>query len=387
MDNKSLIKLGEIYLSRNLLEPAIRVLSRIPESDEYYCAAKEKLVRAYYQIGDFGNVIRVAEELLSKDVKKACSVPAIIGYLSTAYSHEGKKKLAKKYIVESFSCFPTNKQIADRLRKLTPGSEHPMMDRLYEELPFAGLTPHVLFDCIAPLLHNARPVTCCFLDQMDDAVFDFHHNTLLGGTEVLFKRFGIYTAVLRYAQGSVGLIKLFFSLRPTLLQEVSELEELGWREFIENSDENPPSTHMREKEGMLLGYPQCCVKWASELRRIHRSIEVEALADLIAEEYICSTEGAQRPGPEFAYFGFEFYPCQARCSAAEDIGKHMLETYLKFDPQFIEIFRHYILSLNYAKIYDVPTSNYKYFLDKFNSSYSETIEDCSIEDNAELAKS
>ncbi|MBE7414133.1 MAG: hypothetical protein HS130_02410 [Deltaproteobacteria bacterium] len=383
MDNTFLLKLGGIYLSKNLFEPAVRVLTRIPESDAHYFEATEKLVQAYYRMSDFRNVIRRGEELLSKDTKGESSTYDIMGYLGTAYSHEGEKNLAKEYFLKDFSFLPSNEQIADRLKKLTPGSERSSIDRLLEELPSAGLTLHVLFDCIAPLLHETRQVTCCFLDQMDEALFAFSHNTFLVAAEMLFKRFGIYTAFLRFAQDSFGFCKVYFSFRPTLLQEVCELEEIGWKEFEESSDENKPSACQREKEGVLLGYPNCCVKWAGDLRRAGQSIEVEALADLIAEEYACSMEGPSKPRPEFVYFGFEFYPCKARCAEAENIGRHSFAIYQKVDPAFSEIYRHYILRLNHAKIYDVPTSNYRYFLKNFNSEYYSAIEGSSSDDKEE----
>lgn len=381
MDNKSLLTLGEIYLSKNLLEPALRVLTRISKGDEHYLAASDRIIQVHYRMGDFTNVIDHGEELLRKYGKDARSLNDLMRFLGTAYSQVGNKKRAKKYLMESLSFFPTNKQMVECYKTVSPGSERPSINKLYDELPFAGLTPHVLFDCIAPLLHRGRPVTCCFPDQMDEALFAFSPNTFRMAAEMLFARFGIYTAFFRYAQESVGLCKLFFSLRPTLLQEVSELEELGWREFEESSEENLPALSLMKNEGALLEYPDCCVKQARDLRRAGQSIEVEALADLIAEEYACSTDGAGRPKPEFAYFGFEFYPCQARCAAAEKIGKYMFELYEKSDPDFSEIFRHYILKLNYAKIYNVPTSSYSYFLSTFNSGFGAATEEVLDADN------
>jgi hypothetical protein len=139
-------------------------------------------------------------------------------------------------------------------------------------------------------------------------------------------------------------------------------------ELEEQNIGSAPFLNYLEREGTLLGYPKCCVHWVLEHRRSNKSIEDAALAALIADQYAFSSDATNISSPEFAYFAFEFHPCDPRCEAAEQIGKSILTRYEKVDTTLSDFYRQHILPLNKAKIC-VRSEQYRYhdFIQKFDA--------------------
>jgi hypothetical protein len=185
----------------------------------------------------------------------------------------------------------------------------------------------------------------------------------------LYQRFGIFTAFLPYIQLShdccVPLIKLFFSLDPSVFDRVDDIKQSAWSEFDKQEGESNHRLESLEKEGSLLGYPKCCAEWALNNRRSNKSIEALALTALIEEEYVCSLEASKASPPGLAYFAFEFYPCDPRCIEAERIGYDIFERYRKREPFLADLYCQHVLSVNKAKMY-YPRTPYTGFIDNFN---------------------
>jgi hypothetical protein len=278
--------------------------------------------------------------------------------IGAAYYLLGRTSTAKLFFLESMTDIPDNSEVRRRLQSLRPLNHRPKIEALIMGGLEIGISPHVGLDCIAPILWGGRRVSCCFQDQIlahDETKTSEsdEQNSYLKFASDLYQRFGIFSAFLPYVELSrdrcVPLIKLFFSLDPSVFDRVDDIKQSAWSEFEKQGGESNHRLESLEKEGSLLGYPKCCVEWALRNRRSNKSIETLALTALIEEEYVCSLEASKASPPGLAYFAFEFYPCDPRCIEAERIGYDVFEHYRKSEP-FLRCCRntsivHYLCTL------------------------------------------
>lgn len=367
-----LMGLGGLFVLYNQLEPAEEVLAQISPEDPAHIEATKFQIEIQFRKQNYKEMLRLAESYLEK-----IEIPEWLAMrIGIAYYRMGQVDAAKPYLIKGMENLPENSQVIDKLRSLRP---HPPLSRM-EDLTRAVLekyvTPHVALDCIAPVLCGGRAVSCCFDDQIlpdgrpnhsELSERDFY----LEFAATLYQKFGIFTAFLPYVHLSleqcVYLRKLFFSLDPSIYDLVEDIKKSAWSEFEKQEGEQSLRLEYLEKEGLLLGYPKCCVDWTLRNRRVNKPIEILALRALIEEEYASSFGPVKKPFPELAYFAFEFYPCDPRCKAAEEVGHAILKQYKKTVTWMADLYRQHILPFNKAKVY-YPDPPYTDFVVKFNSA-------------------
>ncbi len=367
-DPDFLIGLGALYLAQNLLDPAEEALAKIPSEHNLYGAAAEMQIEIHSRKGNFQELVLLGEELVIRG-NNSTWLAAKIG---AAYYRLGQTSAAKSFCLESMRDIPDNSEVRGRLRSLRPLNHRPKIEALITGGPEFGISPHVALDCIAPIIWGGRPTSCCFGDQLlsNDSQAD-QRNFYLEFAAKLYQTFGIFTAFFPYValnhNQCAPLIKLFFSLDPLVFDRVEDIKQSAWSDFEKQERGSKHRLEYLEKEGALLGYPQCCVKWAQSNRRSNKSIERLALTALIEEEYVCSLEGGEAVPPGLAYFAHEFYPCNPRCPAAEQAGIEIFEHYKKTEALLLDLYCQYVLPLNKAKMY-YPESRYVDFVNNFNDS-------------------
>jgi hypothetical protein len=74
-------------------------------------------------------------------------------------------ELAQQHLWASLPEVPRNDHVMLALHSLEAGNESFNPAEHLEELVFHGVSQHAFIDGLAPVLFNARPVTCTFLDQ------------------------------------------------------------------------------------------------------------------------------------------------------------------------------------------------------------------------------
>jgi hypothetical protein len=125
-------------------------------------------------------------------------------------------------------------------------------------------------------------------------------------------------------------------------------------------------------EGKLLGYPDCCVEWATQMRSQQDSYERHAIHALLEQEDALETGSIElRPDP--AYFAFEFCPCHPQCKTAVDRGLEIWKSYKAVDEEIASWYRDYALRLNKARIVS-SSANYADFMTQFHSGSDSDVE-------------
>jgi len=368
-----LLGLGRAYTSANLLDAAEEVLAKIPRHHSLYKEAVLILLAIHNQRRNAQEIIRLSEELLNGGSDPLWPSR----YMGIAYYWEGQTDAAKGWLWRSLAYLPDNFEVQRRLERVRPKIHPPRIKSLIRPSPRVGMTPHTVLDCIAPLLWEGRSVTCCFEDGFlfCDPTSSSASNirrAFLDLAEHLYAEFGIYTGFLRYlplekARKCQPTRKVFFSKQPTLFDDLAWIEQLVWKEFEDHDIGRGLPRRSEEREGSVLGYPPCCVRWTMHTRGSGESIEETALTALIREECVSSFLGWDKiQPPEFAYFAFEFYPCGPRCAAAEQVGKDILARYVMADTTLAEFYRHHVLPLNKARMWSCRSA-YQDFIALFNA--------------------
>ncbi len=369
-----LMGLGALYFAHNLLDPAEEVLAQIPPESPLHVKATILQIEIYSRKQNYQEVVHLAETLMD-----GTDIPTWLAQrFGIAYHFLGQTPNAKAYLLKSVEYIPENSQVVDKLRTLQPPNHLPKVEDLVAEVFKGIINPHVALDCIAPILWGGRPVSCCFEDQLlvsaqsDNSELD-QKDIYLEFASTVYQRFGIFTAFLPYIEPyaiQYGLlVKVYFSLDPSIFDRVENIKQSAWNEWERQEEKSAHRLEYLEKEGVLLGYPTCCVEWARNRRSSQKSIETIALTELIREDYACSSGAVKVSSPELAYFAFEFYPCDPRCNAAEAVGEGILEQYEKTGTILAEIYWRYILPFNKTKIYyPYPTSSYNHFVQNLNDA-------------------
>ncbi len=371
-DPEYLYRLGLEYYQQKLFEASADVLSQIPQHHPLFPEASFALAEAYFRCEEYQQVIDICENLIrliqknTKMTKVFTDSNLLADILGDSYFHLGRFADAMTHYQRLLSSLPANEEISKELATVQPGTDRPETRALIREGLRIGLTPHVVLDCLSPILWEGRPASACFTDQLtvlkpQDFSKPERQHMLKGLATYLYCRFGIYTVFMGYMElfalpGQVlckPLAKVFFSLEPSLADQVKKIETLTWNEFNKQADSGGCRKESMQIEGNLLGYPKCCTEWAITLRGSGKSIEKEGLTSLIAEDMAAQIE-KKRP-PLNAYFAFEFFPCNPRCTEAERIGKKLYANYLKNDKLLAELYYNHILPLNRKKIWETMT--------------------------------
>lgn len=269
-----------------------------------------------------------------------------------------------------------------------------------EELALHGVTEHSFIDGIAPVFFDARPVTCSFLDQfsilsqngsrrgdeslsatadLDDVpAFIKMRMAFLELARYLYGHFGVFTAYMRYPEFSGSrchpLAKVFFSKDASLIEKVAAPESAIWEEMASSNATTQIRSQSLVQEGKLLGYPDCCVEWATQMRSQQDSYERHAIHALLEQEDALETGSIElRPDP--AYFAFEFYPCDPKCKAAVDQGLDIWKSYQAVSGELASLYRDYALRLNKARIVSSAES-YADMMIQFHSWLDDQAENC-----------
>jgi hypothetical protein len=101
-----------------------------------------------------------------------------------------------------------------------------------------------------------------------------------------------------------------------------------------------------EKLGLLLGYPQCCIKAYLEDRTNDVNVENRAAADLQSQVETQVVDA-------WAYFVKDFFPCQPTCTAAAAAGKKTYGALEKVSPALAEAYLA-LLKENQDRILSYP---------------------------------
>ncbi len=355
-------RLGMAYLRAGLPEEALKAFSQISPDNPHYPKVLQALMKIHADAGNEEALLRVAEEAAKRGEQSYWP----IRYLGLASYWRGEYARAAQCYWQSLEYLPTNAEVQASLAGLHSGRRRPEIRTLLREALFWGLTPHGLLDSIAPLLWGGRAVTCGFEDitlfiQQPETAPQQTRALFLALAGHLYEQLGVHTGFFRYLtwDGKVcaSMGKLVFSLDPSIYEAVAELEAELWAEF-ENLSGDPGCVQATvEREGALLGYPSCCRAWAQHARRTGPGFENTALVALIEEETKSEVAGHCVPPPAFAYFAYEFYPCQPRCPAAEGIGMDIHKRYAASDPRLADLFAREMLSFNKLRLWH-PTMRY-----------------------------
>ena len=370
-----LMELGKLYFSNGLLDSAEEIFAKIPKEHDLYMDAAKFRIPILSQKQKYQEVVDLGEELINKGDHSTSVIPIILG----AYYCLGQTAKVKSYLLKMAESVPETNEVWDELQSIKPLNDRPNIETLIKTTDMFLIPPHTTLDCIAPILWGGRPASCCFRDQLSlFALGDGDKKYYLQFASILYREFGIFTAYLPYIDLGDGkcvhyLLKLFFSLDPSLFERVENIKRLSWSELEKQEGESDHRRESLQEEGALLGYPTCCVEWALNNRRSGKSIENLALAASIEEEYACSLEPVNTALPEFAYFAFEFYPCDPRCMAAEEIGKDIFVNYNKAGTTLANFYRQHVLPLNKARIYALIIQ-YSDFTAGFNKTITEIVE-------------
>lgn len=350
------LRLGYTFYAANLLEAAEEAFVRVPEESAKFTVAAGYLVSIYQQQGRHEELLRVARNLAANDGHNEWLNRCI----GEAHFKSGRVDAAKEIWKQALAGYPSNDEIQAALERTQTKRTSPTAKQVFRDCLEVGLPGHTVIDCIAPLLMEAREVTCCFVDQTSPVerpsfLNDGEHARIMRFVDHLYREYGIYTALLRYlcigSTDCAALLKLYFSKNGEIYRQVSSLEQSIWNTVDSGSQPVVGNKETVETEGVLLGYPSCCARWAKESRQAGPSIEYAGCTDLIYQEAASQHIGAaELPAPEFAFFAFEFYPCHSRCSEAERVGERIWSTYAKADEFLANTYRRYALSINMLNV-------------------------------------
>lgn len=369
-DSNFSIGLGILFLIHHLLDAAEEAVSGIKKEDPQYKDARKLLLDIQFRRGNYPEVIRLAEQDLDREDIQG-SVAEKVG---AAYYHLGQWEAAKSYLLKGMVDFPENTEVIDKLRTLRPHGSAQPMDDLIQAMLQHFVPAHVALDCLAPVLSQGRGTSCCFEDQLFPDGLPTEgglspKDVYLNFAAALYERFGIFSAFLPFIQLTpdycLSFKKIFFSQDRSVFDRVEEIRQASLKEFENLKEGSSLQLEYLEKEGRLLGYPDCCIEWMLHYRRKNQSPEVIALKALIEEEFKATVSSGSIPPPERAYFAFEFYPCSPRCQAAEKAGKRLLRQLKKANGRLAEVYQLHVIPFNKARMY-VPETNYAEYAKPFN---------------------
>jgi hypothetical protein len=350
------ILLAMEYVRLSLLDHALEILEGItPAEGEDYQTAQEIKLRIYFQKGNYPLVVHLCEALGGIEKLKLAAAEDI----AVAYWLNGDKAKAREALTTATGYLPSLEEVRQTLAAIPLGDLHQgphQLENLLKEAARLKFGYHVLLDNLAPLIWGTRPATCCFIDQIPlllqikDLPPKQAREGCLALAQLLYASFRIYTAFVPYfyTEGlksrGIILIKLYFTTQAERHAKVQGLVDLFWEKVTPNPF-SPGWLDYREQEGAILGYPECCMNWASSLTSQFKSYEMEALADLV-REHLRSGYEPGLPHPLYAYFTYEFYPCSPRCEAAEAVGRNLAEAYRHQSPLMEQVFHDHVLKAN-----------------------------------------
>jgi len=370
-DPALLARLGMAYLRAGLADHALKAFSRIPPDSSHYSEALGSLMKIHADAGNAEALLEAAQEAIRRGHPSLWPTR----YLGLAAYWKGEYAKAAECFRRYLEYLPTNAEVQASLAGVQAGSRRPEIRTLLREALPWGLRPHGLLDSIVPLLWGGRAVTCGFEDITG---FIQHAQTAPQQTRAwflalarhLYEQLGVYTGFFRYlswgGKSCAPMGKLVFSLDPSIYEALAGLEAESWAEFEGLSGDPAITQAVVEREGALLGYPPCCRTWAAQARGAGLTFENAALAALIEEEI--KSEGAEPPlpPPGLAYFAYEFYPCRARCPAAEEIGRQIHGRYSASDPLLANLFARNLLSFNKSRLW-YPSVRYAEYAERLDA--------------------
>jgi hypothetical protein len=381
-ESQFLLKLASEYGKLGFLDRALSALDCIGEQDtEHYQSAKFMKLGILLAKNDFAKVISLGEAMGGSE--NLPSESAL--HLAVAYWHVGAKNLAFQALQMAFKHVPSAEEVYDFLKAIP---EHKLQPKAYDiddllEIAAQSLMGyHFALDNLAPLIWEARSSTCCSYEQIPILYLAERYpgdtrKIFLEFARDLYTEFNIYTAFFpRFVPAShsgneIISMKIYFSKEENFYLRVREMENL-YREEV-TPWISPKWGPYMERDANFLDYPECCGKWLSGVWSDGRLLEGDTLASLVRED-LKSAFWPELTAPHYAYFTFEFLPCDPRCTEAEDIWKRMADCYEKSSPLLHQLFEDHIIPLNKWRMHRISMPYY-HFIRGFDESVENALGD------------
>jgi len=284
------------------------------------------VLQILYRLERLSEILEIYET--HKEVVRTIQEAAVI--TANAFLQEGGREEAVALFRGLSEAYPHPLCLNEEEREAVvprDGEERELLERGLS----LGVSPYLFFEYILPVISGIRKVTCSFLDELLFGLQGKDGSNLLEQAAAdLYTTFGVRLFFSNWIHDVGGYIqhspKVYYFMEPGLLLTLMAMQENALEEISRTSEEPARwSEKWFREEGVLLGYPECCISTSVYRRYRHgkysNDMEREASLDLIPELY--------RDGKWLfpAYAFFEFYPCEPGCLSAGRKGLQLLEGY------------------------------------------------------------